>query len=729
VYVNSKIALVVQGMFELSDSIAYDCLWQYEKLRHMHLETNRVRVFAEKLHRSRYSDWPVESLDRLWPWIKDDPNSTIIYHYCDGWPAFETRVRGERSRLIVRWHNNTPPWFFAAHSRHPTANTTRGFQRILQLAETPRIEFWVNSSYSARQLSFLGVPENRIHVVYPASAYLSYAPRAQPDLSKPRQQRPNIRLLFVGRITPHKGHKHLVAVAAVVQRATGKKVDLQLAGRADSSMQSYVDEVRALARDLSVSLFLRGEINDTALLRLYDESDVFLALTEHEGFGLPLFEAMRLAVPVVALRSTAIKDLFCEHPLGIDVLDYREIALRVIAALDPNIRDMVIAWQVDQLLTSYDKEIVTSQLEVGMAGHARWPTHKFEPNTSVDKSVAALRAALWTKIDKAACALNALRALPKDTPERFVTRYDIAAYSTLLESRGMSTNLYDAALAQNFTSNRRFLGPPLRLARRAVLSVQSGLVRALGILDANVDARFERMENQLSRLQSSVERNQESRAAPAEQPTTLPAGRTFGDTASAYDKAYFEGGLDSHYASYTRDGVAPGRELARTIFELFQPASALEAGCALGFTVKALRELDVAAFGYDISEWAVREANSPFILRFDISQETISEKFDLVFAFDVMQHIPLEEVGFALRNLWNACSRYLVVVPATYPAGANADPREPTHRIFREREWWKSMIETTCETALDPLATNALDRAEHSMKYNYNGRVLVASKR
>jgi len=262
-----------------------------------------------------------------------------------------------------------------------------------------------------------------------------------------------------------------------------------------------------------------------------------------------------------------------------------------------------------------------------------------------------------------------------------------------------------------------------------VLSVQSGLVRALGILDANVDARFERMENQLSRLQSSVERTQESRAAPAEQPTRPPAGRTFGDAAAAYDEAYFEGGLNSHYASYRQDGVAPCRELARAIFELFQPTSTLEAGCALGFTVKALRELDVAAFGYDISEWAVREANSPFILRFDISQETISEKFDLVFAYDVLQHISLEEVEFALRNLWNACSRYLVVVPAMYPAGANADPRESTNRIFRDREWWKSLIETTCETALDPLATTALDRAEHSMKYNYTGRVLVASKR
>ena len=311
-----------------------------------------------------------------------------------------------------------------------------------------------------------------------------------------------------------------------------------------------------------------------------------------------------------------------------------------------------------------------------------------------------------------------------------MTRYDIAAYFTLLGSHGTATNLYDAAVAQVFTSDRRLLGPPLRFARRAALSIQSGLVRAMGILDANVNARFERMESQLSQLQNSVERMLDSRGPPAvEHPTTLRAGRAFGDTASLYHKDYFEGNRNSsNYVSYTRDAAAPCRELAGTLFELFRPASALEAGCAMGFTVKALRELHVAALGYDISEWAVKEANSPFILQFDISREPISGKFELVFVYDVVEHIPLEDIEFTLRNLWNACSRYLVVVAQTYPAGRNADPNEPTHRIFRNREWWKSLIEKTCGTALDPLATSALDRAEHSIKHNYSGRIFVASR-
>jgi hypothetical protein len=293
------------------------------------------------------------------------------------------------------------------------------------------------------------------------------------------------------------------------------------------SRHTNVDEVVALARKLAVPLSLHGEIDNTSLLGLYEQCDIFLALSEHEGFGLPLFEAMRLAIPVVTLRSTAIKDLLCRHPLGTDVLDYREIALRVVAALDPRNRELVVAWQRDQILGKYDTQIVTRQLRDGIAGQSRWPTGgRCAPCPSVEDSVEALRAALWTRLDQASSALNALQELPKDTPERFVTRYDIAAYSALLGRHGAATNLHDAALAQSFISSRPFLGPPLRFARRVALSVQSGLVSAMGMLDANVSARFERMERLLSGLQGSLDAMREPCACrTVERPAMLPADR------------------------------------------------------------------------------------------------------------------------------------------------------------------------------------------------------------
>jgi hypothetical protein len=78
-----------------------------------------------------------------------------------------------------------------------------------------------------------------------------------------------------------------------------------------------------------------------------------------------------------------------------------------------------------------------------------------------------------------------------------------------------------------------------------------------------------------------------------------------------------------------------------------------------------------------------------------------------------------------LRNLWNASNRHLVIVPAW--GASTAD--DPTRCIFRDHKWWRSLIETTCETALNPLATGALDHSEYSMKYNYSGKVMIVSRR
>src|SRR5687768_5874116 len=89
---SGKIAVVARGIFERSDSIAFDCLWQYGRLRDIYPEGNRVRVFAESIHDRRYADRPIEAIGRLWPRLEQDEDSLVIYHFCDGWPTFENRI-------------------------------------------------------------------------------------------------------------------------------------------------------------------------------------------------------------------------------------------------------------------------------------------------------------------------------------------------------------------------------------------------------------------------------------------------------------------------------------------------------------------------------------------------------------------------------------------------------------------------------------------------------------
>jgi glycosyltransferase involved in cell wall biosynthesis len=51
-----------------------------------------------------------------------------------------------------------------------------------------------------------------------------------------------------------------------------------------------------------------GHVDHRELLAAYRASDVFVSMSEHEGFGVPLVEAMRLRVPILAYATTAVAD-------------------------------------------------------------------------------------------------------------------------------------------------------------------------------------------------------------------------------------------------------------------------------------------------------------------------------------------------------------------------------------------------------------------------------------
>jgi predicted TPR repeat methyltransferase len=84
------------------------------------------------------------------------------------------------------------------------------------------------------------------------------------------------------------------------------------------------------------------------------------------------------------------------------------------------------------------------------------------------------------------------------------------------------------------------------------------------------------------------------------------------DTADVYGKVYFQGGKSaSNYSDYIKDALGPSRILAEMLYRTLHPSTALDVGCAVGHTVKRLRDYGVEGYGIDISDWAVAEANAP----------------------------------------------------------------------------------------------------------------------
>ncbi|MBB2196737.1 glycosyltransferase family 4 protein [Gluconacetobacter sp. 1c LMG 22058] len=355
-----KIAFLVQGLFEISDSIGFDCVYQYRLLRDMP-GGETARLFAERFDQARHPDVPIEDLPQFHAWCDENPDGIIIYHYCGAWPAIDDFLRGRPARAVIRWHNNTAPWFYLSQSTH-LSHTLAGFENIVALAQAPHLRFWVNSDFTRDQFAALGGDPGRCTTVFPASRYLTAAtnPDSTPQHRIFPQEGP-INLVFVSRVVAHKGHRSIVAIARRVAALTGRPVIVRFAGREDDVKK----DIAAFAAKLQVDVRFLGEISEAELSALYRQSDALLCLSEHEGFGLPVFEAMRCDLPVVAWRNTALDSLLAEHPLAFQHYDLNLFAAAVASLADPLVHSQVLDAQ-QHIREHYSPRVVRDQITQGL---------------------------------------------------------------------------------------------------------------------------------------------------------------------------------------------------------------------------------------------------------------------------------------------------------------------------------------------------------------------------
>jgi len=200
-------------------------------------------------------------------------------------------------------------------------------------------------------------------------------------------------------------------------------------------------------------------------------------------------------------------------------------------------------------------------------------------------------------------------------------------------------------------------------------------------------------------------------------------------TADWYNERYFQGAkATSNYENYVESSRGPSIMLADTLHQFFRPWSALDVGCAVGHSVKRLRELDIEAYGVDISEWAVQTADVPYIRRDDFSLRQLPRMFDLVYSYDVVEHVLPARLPFALQVLWAATKKDLLVVPATYYNGETSDPAEPTHLTFESLSWWRDLITETTGATFNKEASERFAATKHSQVFGYSHRILFFSR-
>ena len=229
-----------------------------------------------------------------------------ILHFATASPMTEafTTLRGSR---VLQYHNITPARFFAPYDPDLFQLATRSRRDLASLAGQVDLAVGV-SDYNRQELEQLGFRETGVLPIAVDVDRIIEAPRT-PTLERLLDDE-FTNFLFVGRIVPNKKIEDIIRLAEHYQRYVDAYYRFIFVGRYDG-VPRYYDMLRALVAEfgwLQERFLFTGPVPDAELAAYYRASSVYLSMSEHEGFCVPLVEAMAADVPVLAYSCTAIPE-------------------------------------------------------------------------------------------------------------------------------------------------------------------------------------------------------------------------------------------------------------------------------------------------------------------------------------------------------------------------------------------------------------------------------------
>lgn len=258
------------------------------------------------------------------------PGDLLVLHFSMGRDVFDQLVKIDARRVLV-YHNITPPRFFAGINPHAAVHTQLGLRQLSALA--PHVQLGVGvSEFNRRDLERAGYANTaRVPILIDWPAY-DVAPDER--VMAAWATKPTM-LLFVGRIAPHKRQDELIRLIAYYRRCVDPEAELVLVGSHRDQPQ-YFERLVALARALDVEdvVTFAGGVSLAELVAYYRLASCFVSLSEHEGFAVPLLEAMRFHRPIVALDAAAVGETLADAGILLPQLDVPEAAEAVALLLE-----------------------------------------------------------------------------------------------------------------------------------------------------------------------------------------------------------------------------------------------------------------------------------------------------------------------------------------------------------------------------------------------------------
>ena len=232
----------------------------------------------------------------------------LLYHASIGSPVFNiVAARGEPK--LVNYHNITPANLLDGWASQVTYEVALGRSQLERLAGESRFAV-ADSAFNESELVALGYERTAVVPLLIDMHAKSEAPDAElaARLAERKAAVGGADLLYVGKISPHKAPHDLVKMLDVLRRVYDPKARLHLVG--SPLGETYGPALRAFVTELGLddAVHFAGSVTAAELEAYFEAADAYVSASDHEGFCVPIAEAMGHGVPIVAYGVTAVPE-------------------------------------------------------------------------------------------------------------------------------------------------------------------------------------------------------------------------------------------------------------------------------------------------------------------------------------------------------------------------------------------------------------------------------------
>jgi L-malate glycosyltransferase len=279
----------------------------------------------------------------------------LLYQSSIGSPVFDTFAARPEPKM-VNYHNITPAGLLQSWEPRVGYEAALGRQQLRRIA--PGCSFAIaDSAFNERELLEAGFTSTAV-----ASLLIDMAVHPDPDggrldalRSETVEGGPN--LLFVGKVSPHKAPHDLVKMLAVYRRIYDRHARLHLVGTAigrryQAALSTFVDNL-----GLTDAVSIVGSIRPQELEAYYQGADVFVCASDHEGFCVPIVEAMAHRLPVVAFAAAAVPETLGDAGLLLPSKEPLAFAAAVHRVVEDRRLRTVLARAADARVRSFSLDV------------------------------------------------------------------------------------------------------------------------------------------------------------------------------------------------------------------------------------------------------------------------------------------------------------------------------------------------------------------------------------